>query len=311
MRANLMILGWLAVPMLLLAAGDAAAQGYPGSVLVFPLVDSTDGHQTLISVTNTNSNQSICSDGYAGGDVVLIYRYVNGESCGYSGLYEFLAPGETRTVLVKRHFPEFTKGYLVVTALAPDSPHYMLNFDYLVGRAVVLGPDRETAYSYNATPFRALWADSNDCWREEADHNNNGKMDFDEVEYDGMPESIFAPSFMEEVKFDSRLVLMSTVRSGPAAVNITIRNNQGDTFSKSITLYCWRSGTLSQLLGPVAANLGGDSTELPFNVETGSFEMTSSKPILAVLMQRSANGDFEYGDTLVWSSDRKDGDEFP
>jgi hypothetical protein len=136
-------------------------------------------------------------------------------------------------------------------------------------------------------------------------------MDFDEVEYDGMPESIFAPSFMEEVKFDSRLVLMSTVRSGPAAVNITIRNNQGDTFSKSITLYCWRSGTLSQLLGPVAANLGGDSTELPFNVETGSFEMTSSKPILAVLMQRSANGDFEYGDTLVWSSDRKDGDEFP
>jgi len=307
------ILGCIAVPVLLLALGGVAfGEDYPGSVLVFPLVDSTDGNSTLISVTNMNTNQESCGDGYAGGDVVLIYRYVNGEGCGYSGIFEALAPGETRTVLAKKHFPEFTRGYLVVSALSPDSPHHLVNFNYLVGRAIVLGPNRETAWSYNACTFRAVYDGfGDDCDRVNPDLDSDGKIDFDKFEYEGMPEYIMAPSFMEEVKFDSRLVLMSTVRSGPAAVNITIRNNQGETFSKSLTLYCWRSGTLSELLGPVAANLGGDSTELPFNIETGSFEIRCSKPVLAVLMQRSATGSFEFGDGLVWSVLREDGDQFP
>jgi len=330
---------------LALLAGSAAASHtlQPGSILIFPLYDASPGAGTVICVTNTNLSTVYCPEtDFRLGDVLLHYVYIDGESCLEFDRYELLTPGDTLCVIAAEHNPESDKGFLVVIARRPDTGDLM-EFDALIGNALVVQSDLNFLWSYNAYMFEA-YADSSDvpdnC--DELDHSNpdddivswgdaDGVPDFDDSEYDLFPLVHFVPSFFEEgssAGFTNQLTIMST--SGQDyinEVNFLIFNNIEQKFSRTHKFTCWWSGSLSEI-STIAENLGGDEEEIGHNTQTGWVRFEGNRildlagnPILdaagglarpamlAVFAQMIQGTDFAVGDRLINSEDLIDGGE--
>ena len=87
----------------------AAADGRnPGSLLLFPEFDHSPGHNTLVTVTNTNLDSGL-------GTVRVHFKYVSGvvgqTLCTEADRIEILTPGDTLTLLTSLHNPgAFNRG---------------------------------------------------------------------------------------------------------------------------------------------------------------------------------------------------------
>ena len=81
----------------------------PGSLLVFPCFDSHAGKTSIISVTNTNSDQ-------VNGTVDVEYVYVHGYDCLEFNRTRTLTPNDTLTVIAHKDNPQQQEGYLYVFA---------------------------------------------------------------------------------------------------------------------------------------------------------------------------------------------------
>lgn len=316
-------------------AGGAQALPEAGSILFFPIYDSAPGNGTVIAVTNTFTSMRQCPDNRLEGDVRLHFIYFNGEDCNEFNRFEFLTPGDTLTILADEHNPEGDRGYLIVIAQSPTGG--MVNFNHIIGQAIVVQSGLDVSWSYNAVTVEALAGDPSDgCDRVDPDSGAEGgdddfRADFDGVEYEMLTAEVALPTFFEEdARFGNQLALMTTAGNYEIEVRCLFYNNVETVFSRSFRFDCWWVGSLSEISG-VASNLGGDPNETGHNTETGWLSIAGSRvrngagqtvndpetgqpitpALIGVFMQTVEGTDFASGDFLFGRGEKIDGLDLP
>ncbi len=250
-----------------------------GSVLIFPLFNSTAGNNTLLTVTNTNESESLCSggSGFRIGDVQLHYTYFS-ELWAQSDTDENFTPADTLTVLARGHNPNDEMGFVVVEARDPET-NFPITFNYLIGSAIVINSEFDFQWSY--TPYAFASRGRSDGCHTPIDvpgSDDFDRMDFDDIEYSSFPELVMLDHFFGEgtpagnpaLTFSNTLYLMSTSPGGPEVEDMTEvfvqgYNNNERGFSRTFRFNCYLVTSLNDLTGATTqANLAtnGDSGEL-------------------------------------------------
>jgi hypothetical protein len=312
------------VALLSRPAAAEVSLGQPGSVLVFPLVDSTDSGNTLITVTNTNTSERICHFPFREGDIKLAYFYVDGDSWLCTDLCEFLTPADTLTVLTNRHNPNMEQGFLIVQARDIETG-LPVEFDHLVGIATVVNSDFNFEWSYLPYSFGASFSGRGwygECQRRLIDDDGCIKFGNPDHEgpgvsyYDPFPDELIIPRFFGEGSPDSRpgldfsntLYLLSTMSSYPppaqTGLNILGWNNNERRFSRTFRFSCWTAVSLGDLTAAVSQDnlsAGGDPEET-LGVATGWMKFESQQGpdgedvgILGVFFEQVRNGGTNFG----------------
>ena len=180
----------------------------PGSVLIYPVQRSGgfasnggSSYFTVVCVTNTNTLPATPVS--LGGTTLVHYEYANSTynpqdpcrplDCHIFNRVELLTPADTLCVLTTCHNavdPEGQEGYLVVSAQNPALFDTAWSHDYLVGSELVINGSGGM-YSVNAVPFESR-VDSGEA----TDVNGNGQLDFDDIEYEGIPDVLYIDSFI-------------------------------------------------------------------------------------------------------------------
>jgi hypothetical protein len=308
----------------------------PGSILMFPKVDSRAGvgKGTIISVTNTNASRMVSPlNNYRYGDIQLHYYYIEGLA-PFNNVFnrkEMLTPNDTLTVLAGTHNPEMEIGYLLVVAEDPESED-AVNFNFLIGDEIVVDVAQNKLWAIPAIGFRALGMgapDNNGRFR--TDLNANGSMDFDGVEYDLYPDQLFISSFFEQsATMEGELILVSGLGSYyQVDVNFLFYDNEEDVFSRDYHFICWASEKLSDI-SAVTKALGGSTSELAtgwarvdgdyavhiltgslWDNETPGVGTNYDPPIEGAFVQRVLPGaGFEFGH-LLHHIGAQNGNEYP
>jgi hypothetical protein len=269
-----------------LSVGAPIANGaggrHPGSVLIFPVHRTGANFFTIVSVTNTNT--SLQGPTTAGGSTLAHYQYANvdvthgnpfrPQGCNLFERSELLTPADTLSVLTGCHDavnPNGQPGYLVVSARDPSKESTPWAHDHLIGSELVVNASGGV-YGINAIPFRALPNAG-----EETDIDLDGLLDFDDVEYERMPDRLFVPSFLGLA--GSQLTL-TNFTGGPLAVNsvqITGWNDNEFPFSATLDFNCWFDQPLANVsplfTASFLAGLPNDPDEVDMNcVGVGSME---------------------------------------
>jgi len=231
-------------------AGNGAPE--PGSILLFPIFDSSPGTFTAITVTNTNSNFNQNGNLFVG-TVDAHFIYVNGDPIG--GVFycsEFdrtrrLTPNDTITVSSFLDNTSSTRGYLFVTALSPTTGQ-AISWNYLIGSAAQIS----TGDFYELDPYvfkagRGL-ADGAPTDFSPAD----GERNLDGSEYERVVDKILVPHFFGEG--DGRaswLVLLNLTGAGQfqAVVHFLVYNDNEVVFSSNLSFRCWTKRRLVDISG--------------------------------------------------------------
>ena len=318
------------------------AELVPGSILLFPTVDSRAGaaRGTMISVTNTSASRIVSpTNNFRNGDIQLHYYYLACED-GFTHVFnrkEFLTPNDTLTVFAGSHNPETERGYLLVVAEDPET-EVAVKFNYLIGDEVVVDLQQNQLWGIPAISFRARASSgaTDNNGRVKTDHatsggNGNGSVDFDGVEYDFYPDQLMISSFFEQTLLhETRLVLVSPLGAYYLVqVNFLFYDNEEDVYSRNYRFSCWTEEVLSDI-SAVTRRLGGTSTEMAMgwaridgdhaiNVYTGLFwdnetegqGTTYDPPILGVMSQRVLPGPGYAFGHLLHHTGTQNGNEFP
>jgi len=317
----------LGLAVLMLVSASAMAQPkhlQPGSVLVYPLFDSAPGSGTVICITNTNDDNLYCpSDDRRAGDIMLHYQYVADVTWVEFDRFELLTPGDTLCVIADNHNPEGERGFLVVSAVDPNDMAKRIDFDYLIGSAIVVQSGLNFLWQYTPYVFEGnpLSSDPASCVRTATDADADGAIDFDGTEYDLFPSRLVVDSFFEESgNFTNILTLLTTAGADfEAEIDFLFWNNIEQKFSRSFVFRCWWTGPLSDI-SLIVEDLGGDEEEIGVNgVENGWAEITPRRivdlsgnpvpassgfavpPILGVFAQFVSGSDFAAGHALHYT----------
>jgi hypothetical protein len=270
---------WATLLLALLAAERTApAQpNYlePGSLLVYPLVDSRMGvgRGTVISVTNTNGNRVIDPvTGYRRGTTQVRFYYVTLSGSGWflTDIPELLTPRDILTVLAGDHNPQTEIGWLFLFAEDPETEE-LIDFDYLVGDEVLVDVDDNRSVHVPAMAFRAVTEELNaNPERSNLGYafvdrlinggNGNGAADFNGTEYQNWPDRLFLSSFFELENLNANtgdLILLSSLGADfRVGLRFLIYDNEEDQFSRSYAFICWTRVPL-QDISAVVRNLHG------------------------------------------------------
>jgi hypothetical protein len=335
------VLKKVAVAMLVLGLAGVSATAQPtemepGSVLLYPQVDSRlgIGMGTVISVTNTLGDRRVRQNNLRVGDVQIQYFYVEGRNnWQVSDRIERLTPNDMFTVLAGDHNPQTELGFLLIVAQDPEV-EVPISFNYLIGDEILVDVQGNRTWSLTAIPFKCLlpFEEGLNTVRTTTDVNQNGAVDFDNVEYDYWPDALYMNRFFQQNgALETELILVSMLgRDFRISVGFLFYDNEEDVFSRSFDFICWTSVKLSDI-SLITRNLGGRSGELPtgwaringdraFNLVTGE-QWTSEEgqpnplnqdpPLLGAYVERilPAAG-YEYGH-LLHHSGAQNGNEFP
>jgi len=293
----------------------------PGSALVFPLFDSTPGAGTVICVTNVNDDRTYCGDtDLRAGDIMLHYQYIADETWFEFDRFEMLTPGDTLCVIADQHNPEGERGFLLVSAVNPNDMDTKVDFDYLIGSAIVVQSGLNFLWTYTPYAFEGNpGSNPSACSMDATDDDNDGAVDFDGTEYSMFPEDLFIDSFFEESgQFENSLTLLTTAGGDYIAhVDFLFWNNIEEKFSRTFEFTCWWTGALSDI-SSIVLDLGGDPEELGVSdVETGWASINGGRitdlagnpvldasdaaavpPLLGVFAQFITSQDFSAGHAL-------------
>jgi hypothetical protein len=265
-------------------------------VLIFPVQDSTNAI-TGICVTNTNLQP-------VSGDTNAHYEYANvipnpndpfkPLNCIVFDRVEYLTPADTLCVVTDCHNPGSQKGYLVVSAEDPDLFDTPWKFDYLVGTEVVLNASGGI-YGLDAISLKAGAALAE---KAATDADLDGQLDFDDVEYEGTPDTLILSSFIAAA--DSQLALIN-LTGGPVAVNtVLIRAWNDDEFPLSATVRfcCWFNEQL-KVVSPLfdefylRNNTPNNPFEMDFNCDNNDDSETGWALIDSILVQEAGGAVIE------------------
>ena len=240
-RLHLAASGMLA--LLALGSPVSADGRHPGSVLVFPIHRSGPIFVTVVSVTNVNDLPMTPTA--LGGATRVHYEYVNTvydpaqptvpAACSVFDRFELLTPADTLSTLTSCHDAVVggQQGFLVVSAHDPAQFDVPWDFDWLVGSEYVVNA-AGGMYSVEAVPLRGLPGAGLPT-----DLDADGQLDFDGLEYEGLPDVLFVDSFMAMAC--SRLTLVN-LTGGCAARNLLrfeIFNDAGYPLSTTLVMGRW------------------------------------------------------------------------
>ena len=234
-------------------APAAIADGLnPGSALVYPFHRSQTGDNgsmyfTVISITNTNVNPISGSTG-------VHYEYVNvvpdqGPNanphkplhCNVVNRIETLTPADTTSVLTSCHNASIgEEGYLVVSALDPNQFDSPWSFNHLIGSEVVV--TGSIVYTLNAIPFKAIAEEG-----EATDADQDGQLDFDDVEYEGIANTLYLDSFVADSLSSLILINMTGGFKHTANVAFDVWNDNEFPLSATLAFNCWTEGLLTDI----------------------------------------------------------------
>jgi hypothetical protein len=323
-----MILGFLAGMTTAALAASAVAQplhAQPGSYLIYPLFNSTDGNNTVITVTNTNQSEISCGNGFRQGDVGVLFVYTDGITWAESNLEERLTPADQVVVLAAQHNPNQEAGFLTAEARDPETG-LPIDFDHLIGSALVVNSEFDFQWAYTPYPFQGLPGGATPhgfdaCNRPFTDvpsSGNYGTADFNGAELSSFPATLYLDQFFGEgspasrpaVSFDNTLYLMST-SPNLTGVRLLGWNNNEKRFSRTFNFRCWTEASLGEITSAVTqANLSieGDMDEL-VGVATGWLQLDpqfNSVGLLGVFVQNSRIGGqvFSAGRELQYEGNR-------
>lgn len=261
-------------------SADASRQQEPGSVLVFPWFDSSDGRDTMLTVTNTNLDKNPCAGSeFRAGEVMVRFFYVDGDGSQIPEFsrFELLTPGDTLSVLTGTHDPSHQRGFVMVMAIDPNDWFELIDFDYLVGSARVIDRAGDGLWQYTPFAFQAIPETTDPCAPATPDADLDGAVDFDGIEYEKFPRRLMLDSFFEESGRSTNLVaFMSTAGTGlRSELELVFWNNRGQKFNRSFHFSRVWSGRLSEI-STIVTNLNGDEEEFQA-AETGWVEITGNR----------------------------------
>lgn len=263
--------------VVLLAAPSTLAGGRnPASVGIFPVHRSGPGYLSVVSLTNINTNPAF--------ETLVHYEYVNivpnqvnkflPLACIVFDRIELLTPADTFSTLTRCHNPTFgdQAGYLVVSAQDPNSFNVPWSFNNLVGSELVFNASG-ASYSLNMISIVSPIMPGLPT-----DMNGNGRLDFNTVEYEALPDKLYIDSYLAVV--DSHLVL-GNLTGGTNAINtvlFSVWNDNEFPLSATVQFKCWFDCPLDQV-SPLftqaflANNTPDDPAELDLNCDgTNDFE---------------------------------------
>ena len=292
----------------------------PGSLLIYPFFSSDPGKDTLISVTNINTDPVYNPlTGLLLGSVYAHFFYIDGEDCDITDRREFLTPGDTLTVLASLHNPAMNSGWLYVVA----ENDYLLPCEFdgidslgfptgLIGDTIVADGLANALWSIPAIGIKAL----NVPFKNPTDINNNGFMDLTGLEYEVLPGTLYISSFIEqgfgsiigELVLLSFVLDMGQVVDGGANVDVRVDldflfyNNNEVVFSQEDEMRCWMVRKLDEIFNG-SDSLGGAPAIVPTGwvtimvedgVDTASGQNVPRQalPILGMLIQRVGSSSY-------------------
>lgn len=223
-----------------LAAGPLALAGgrNPGSTLVFPVQRSGQGWFTIVSVTNTNVNP-------LGGATLVHYEYVNtiynpAETqqplgCTIFDRIEYFTAADTLSVVTSCHNATAgqQQGYLVVSAQDPTKFGVPWSHNWLMGSELVLNGSGGM-YSINAIPFEAIPAAGL-----ATDVDGDLELDFNGVEYEGIPETLYIDSFIALAGSQLALINLTGTPDALVTVQFDVWNDNEFPLSTTKLFKCW------------------------------------------------------------------------
>jgi hypothetical protein len=307
----------------------AISEMEPASVLIFPFFSSSPTKDTILNITNINTDPVY--DAHMGGltgGVILHYYYVDGEDCNLTDRREYLTPGDTLSVMSRIHNPAMNSGWLYV--VAENAAHQPCKFDGtdgndyptgLIGDAMVADPISNFLWSIPAIGIKA----GPEIYKADMDLNGNGFIDFG-PEYEDLPKVLYLSSFFEQdwAAMIGELVLVTFVKDGEVdgGANEDVRvdldflfyNNDEVEFSQETDMRCWMVRGLKEIFNG-ADNLGGAPALVPtgwasMEVEDGVDDASGLNisaddlAILGVLVQRVGTSSYSCARLLHHSSDK-------
>jgi hypothetical protein len=266
----------------LAGAGALHAEGRnPGSLLVFPEFNNSNGHHTLITLTNANHDPS-------GAAVRVEIVFINGSGpnatlCTETNATVILTPEDTYTFLTSSLAPGLQQGY--VYAFAKDVQGRAMSFDWLIGDDLLLDGVNNFDYSVEPYSFRAMTS-----FGTPTDVDHDGIRDLNGIEYEMSPAKIYVPRFLGQGgPYDSQLVLINLTGGAQftALLDFLVYNDNEEVFSSNYAFRCWTKTPLSSIS----------------NLFTQSFlaTFTTQDPLEMIGMPQIETGWFEIDGNTAWS----------
>ncbi len=246
----------IALASLALAASADAGGQVPGSTLIYPIHTSQSSnltasgqYWTLLCVTNTDLSPVTSSD--LGGTTNVKFEYVNVTPgalstdpvhCSVVDRVEVLTPGDTLCVLTNFHnATSSARGYAVVSAQDPSQFDTPWSHNRLIGSELVVNSQR-LSYSLPAYVLGSPVGRHG-----ETDLDGDGELDFDGVEYDGLPDRLLIDSFIGDLSSTLTLINFTGGVSHNASVQFNIFNDNEFALSTTFWFNCWFSGPLTDI----------------------------------------------------------------
>ncbi len=256
-----------AVPTARLTAADGRV---PGSVLIYPVHRSGTGF-TIISVTN------VAKVGPGPSSTDVRFNYVNVVpnpldpfrplECFVSDRQESLTPADTLSVLTACHNAAGNnEGYVLVSAQDPSEADTNWSHDFLVGSELVITAFG-AVYSIEAIPFRSPLDAGTDT-----DLDGDDEIDFDGMEYEGVPRPIYIDSFVAAAGSSLALLNLTGGVNHVVSLKIDIFNDNEFQLSATRDFKCWFEEPLN-VVSPVfnelflALNTPNDPHELDLSCD--------------------------------------------
>jgi hypothetical protein len=209
----------------------------PASLLLFPEFDNRFGKNTLLTLTNTDTNM-------ASDPVSVELWYINEADCLKSDYTVTLTPGDTITLLTRTQHPAETRGYVFAFAKSGGAP---VSNNVLIGQQVYLDGlgFGSLDWSVNAVGFKAVPARGMPT-----DIDMDGNKDLDGIEYEEAPDRIHIPRFLGQDGLSNSTMTFINLSGGvqfTTILDFAIYNDNEVMFSRQYQFYCWDKVRLTDI----------------------------------------------------------------
>ncbi|MBI5364730.1 MAG: hypothetical protein HZA53_16260 [Planctomycetes bacterium] len=216
----------------------------PGSLLVFPCFDNTRSASTLFTVTNTNDDATLGSNGLANGTIDVEFVYINGDNCLETNRTRRLTPNDTLTVVASVDNPNAVRGYVYVFAKRNGAA---VSFNHLTGASLTFSGQDNRDFELAPISFQAV----SNVAGTPTDVDADGLRDLNGTEYVKVPDKLIIPRFLGQPEPNAFLGLnLDEARSQLVLINLTgarfttvvdflVYNDNEEVFSAQYTIDCW------------------------------------------------------------------------
>lgn len=242
-----MTLAAAALSSLSLGARATGAAGIPepGSLLLYPIFESERGEDTIITVTNTNSDNTPVGQ-LSAGTVDVEFVYINRVNCQEFNRTRRLTPNDSLTVSARLDNPNERQGYLYVFAKSPTTGQ-AISFNHLIGVERIFNGNIDEDYDTSPYTFKAIGALGT-----ATDLNSDNLRQLNGLEYEAGPASLLLPRFVgQDGQDESELVLINLTGGArfTAIVDFLVYNDNEEVFSAQVSFVCWTQLDLEEISG--------------------------------------------------------------